>query len=220
MQTYSEDTMVKDVRIAIDENTKATAFTDDDGVTFDADTLEMEEIIKSKIPDAINAVRMAAPLRMLELTPATPTVAWTDESKGIGRVALPSDFMRFGRFKMSDWLYGAYTAITPQSEEYGQQFSEYQGVRGNPSRPVVAIASDDGGATLEFFSCADTGAVASLLYVGRQERQSASYPVEESIYRAVVLKTAALVMANYSNADLMQLLNNLCLEQLQLAVSN
>lgn len=214
MQTYSEDALVKDVRTAIDENTQVTAFTDGDGAAFDTDTLEMEEIIKSKIPDAINAVRMSAPLNMLELTEVTPSVTWTDTGKGIGRIALPADFMRLGWFKMSDWLYGVQKAMTPLSEEYPQQFSDYQGVRGNPSRPVVAVAPDGGNAVLEFFSCASTEASARLLYVGRQTGSAASYQLEEAIYRAVVLKTAALAMANYSNADLMRLLDGLCNEQL------
>lgn len=224
MQTYGEDTLVKDVRTAIDENTQVIAFTDDGGSALDADTLEMEEIIKSKIPDAVNAVRMIAPLHMLELAEAAPSVEWTDGDKGIGRTALPADFMRLGLFKMSDWLYGVQTAITPMSGEYPQQFSEWQGVRGNPSRPVVAIVHDGGNAALEFFSCAGTEASARLLYVGRLMREAASYQIEAAIYRAVVLKTAALVMANYSNSDLMRLLDGLCKEQLgikeQWAMSN
>lgn len=214
MQTYSEDTIVNDVRIAIDENTNATVFTDSDGNTFDPDTLEMEDIIKSKIKDGINAVRMVAPLHALEMTRVVPTVSWMDKDKGIGMINLPSDFLRLGLFKMSDWAYGVSRAITPTSDEYSQQFSEYKGVRGNPTRPVVSISADAGDGILEFFSCDSANATATLQYVERKTGESTLHKIEENIYRAVVLKTAALAMANYVNADMMQLLNSLCYEQL------
>ena len=55
----SEATIIKDVKVAIDENTSVAPFTDSDGNTLDPDTLEMEEIIKSKIADGVNA-HMAA----------------------------------------------------------------------------------------------------------------------------------------------------------------
>lgn len=217
MQTYSEDTIANDVRIAIDENSSATAFTDSEGNAMGPDTLEMEDIIKSKIKDGINAVRMVAPLHMLEMTRIVPTVSWMDEDKGIGMISLPSDFMRLGLFKMSDWAYGVSRAISPASDEYSQQFSEYKGVRGNPSRPVVSISGDAGDGILEFFSCDSTTATATLQYVERKTGESTLHKIEENCYKAVVLKTAALVMANYVNSDMMKLLNSLCYEQLGLS---
>lgn len=215
MRTVSEDTIARDVRIAIDENTAVAAFEDGGGNAIDTDTLEMDDIIRSKIADGINAVRMAAPLGMLELAKAQPGVAWADEGKGIGRVELPTDYMRLALFKMSDWQAGVSEAISPVSPQYRQQFSEWKGVRGNPSRPVVAISADPatGKAALEFFSCRDTTATATLLYV-RRELGGGDYGIEDAIYRAVVLKTGALAMANYANGDMMQLLGALSDEQL------
>lgn len=210
MGTVTADTLAQDVRVAIDENTSTTAFTDD------TDTLEMDDIIGAKAIDGINAVRMAAPLAVVELTRVTPTVTWIDAGKGIGRITLPDDYMRLALFRMSDWLFGVTEAISPTADEYPQQFSEYAGVRGNPSHPVVAVTADDttGKAALEFFSSETTDATATLLYVPRLTATATQYAIEERLYRAVVLKTAALVMAAYGESDAMQLLDALAKEQM------
>lgn len=208
--------IAKDVRVAIDENTVVKAFVDDNGDTFETDTLEMDDIIISKIVDGINYVRKIAPLSILGLTRVTPSVRWTDTDKCIGSVSLPTDFMRLALFQMSDWLYGVTESISPVSEAYGQQFSEWAGVRGSCSRPVVALSADvdGGGGTLEFFSCSSTSATATLLYVPCLTQASSSYKIEDVLYHAVVLKTAALVAASYGNGELQQVLDNLCKEQL------
>lgn len=235
----SEATIIKDVRVAMDENTSVAPFTDSDGNTFDPDTLEMEEIIKSKIADGVNAVRSVAPLSKLE--PASIKsgegwpVTWIDGEKMIGEVPLPDDYLRMVMFKMSDWAHAATTPIAADSALYHQQFSKWKGVRGNPSRPNIAIATDTatGKNVLQFFSCDSTEATAELAYIKRCDGPSNQieidsaeskeigsptrpslhmYEIEKAIYRAVVLKIAALVAAAYANGDMMNLMNTLAQE--------
>lgn len=210
--SYAVADIVKDVRVAIDENTAVEALSE----AGDADTLEMEDIIRSKIPDGINAVRLVAPLKYLDLKLDVPTVSWVDSAKGIGRVSLPDDFMRLALFKMSDWKFGAGVAISMVDDGYRQQWSEFKGVRGNANNPVVAISGDaaSGNAVLEFFSSDSADATATLLYISKVTTTADEYDIEGRLYRAVVLKTAALVMAAYGNADMMQLLNGLAEEQM------
>lgn len=219
----TESTIISDVRVAMDENTAVTAFTDGDGTAIDTDTLEMEEIIKSKIADGVNAVRKAAPLSMLDLTRKASgddwPVTWIDEDKCIGEVELPDDYLRLVMFKMSDWAHAATTPIAADTALYHQQFSEWKGVRGNPSRPNIAIAADTatGKDVIQFFSCDSTEATAELTYIKRctgSTGSSESYEIEGPIYRAVVLKIAALVAATYANGDLTQLLNQMAQENL------
>lgn len=216
MERYDVDTLIADVRTAIDENTSIAAFTDSGGNIVDTDTLEMEDIIRSKVIDGINAVHRVAPLDMLELSSSFPTVMWTNKNKGIGYVRLPSDFLRLGLFKMTDWAFGVSEALSPLSEAYRQQFSEWCGVRGNPLRPVIAISADSGAgrSILQFFSCASTNATAELMYVKALTEEAERYEVEAQLYRAIVLKTAALTASAYTNADVMKMLNSLCNEQL------
>lgn len=218
---YAESTIIKDVRVAIDENTTITSLTGPDGTTFDTDTLEMEEIIKSKIADGVNAVRKAAPLSMLDLSrKASGTdwpITWIDEEKCIGEVAVPEDYLKLAMFKMSDWAHAVTTPVQADSAMYHQQFSEWKGVRGNPSRPNIAIVTDmaTGESVIQFFSCDSTAATAELTYVKRcDEADNGNYDIETPIYRAAVLKTAALVAATYGNGDLMNLLNTLVQENL------
>lgn len=214
MDTYGIDTILADVRVAMDENTTDGAL----AAIEDADTLEMEDIIRSKVADGLNAVRMAAPLAWLELVRVEPTVAWLDEEKGIGKVTLPDDYLRLGLLKMSDWQYGVGEAISPQSDTYRQQWSEWSGVRGNPMNPVVAVSSDigTGSGALEFFSCDSTEATAELLYVAREDggADKTAYGIEAAVYRAVVLKVASLVAATLGNADAKTLLEGMCAELL------
>ena len=219
----AESTIISDVRVAMDENTAITAFTDSDGTVIDTDTLEMEEIIKSKIADGVNAVRKAAPLSMLDLTRKASgedwPVTWLDEDKCIGEVEVPDDYLRLVMFKMSDWTHAATTPIAADTALYHQQFSEWKGVRGNPSRPNIAIAADTatGKDVLQFFSCDSTEATAEMVYIKRctgRAGSSGSYEIEEPIYRAVVLKIASLVAATYANSDLAQLLNQMAQEAL------
>ena len=222
----SEATIIKDVRVAIDENTSIAPFIDSDGNTFDPDTLEMEEIIKSKIADGVNAMRSVAPLPMLEPTRMASgeswPVTWIDEEKMIGQTPLPDDYLRMVMFKMSDWAHATTTPIAADSALYHQQFSRWKGVRGNPSRPNIAIATDTatGKNVIQFFSCDSTEATAELAYIKRCDKPNepdepnATYEIEQGIYRAVVLKTAALVAATYVNTDMMNLMNTLAQEEI------
>lgn len=213
-----ESKIIADVKTAIDENTKILSIS---GETFDTDTLEMEDIIKSKIVDAVNSVRNIAPLSMLDLTRKVSgtdwNISWIDEDKCIGEIPLPDDYLKLVMFKMSDWQHAVTTPIPPNNPLYHQQFSEWKGVRGNPSRPNISIASDmtTGKAVIQFFSCDDTSATAELTYIKRFEAPAGtSYDIDNPIYRAVVLKIAALVAATYQSGDLMNLLNTLSQENL------
>ena len=220
----SEATIIKDVKVAIDENTSVAPFTDSDGNTLDPDTLEMEEMIKSKIADGVNAVRSVAPVSKLE--PARMAsgeswpVKWIDKEKMIGEVPLPDDYLRMVMFKMSDWAHAATTLIAADSALYHQQFSRWKGVRGNQSRPNIAVATDTGTGkdVIQFFSCDSTEATAELVYIKRCDKPNkpdepnTMYDIEQGVYRAVVMKTAALVAAAYGNADMMNLMNTLAQE--------
>lgn len=222
----SEATIIRDVRVAMDENTSVAPFTDSDGNTFDPDTLEMEEIIKSKIADGVNAVRSVAPLSKLEparmASGESRPIKWIDEEKMIGEVPLPDDYLRMVLFKMSDWTHAVTTTIAVDSALYHQMSSRWKGVRGNPSRPNIAIATDTstGKNVIQFFSCDSTEATAELAYIKRCDKPNepdepnTTYEIEQGIYRAVVLKTAALVAATYGNADMMNLMNTLAQKEI------
>lgn len=212
----TEAQIITDVRAAIDENTTAAALSG-----YDSDTLEMEDIIRSKIVDGINAVRRQCPISFLEPTRVASgeawPIRWIDTEKCIGELLLPDDYLRLILFKMSDWSHGVSQHITPDDALYGQQFSRWQGVRGNATNPVVAISVSDetGRGVIQFFSSTSTGASAVMVYVQRCEANGdGTYAIEKRVYRAAVLKIAALVAATYQSVDLMNLMNTLVGEEI------
>lgn len=217
----TKEAIIKDVRIAIDENAATTPFTDESGLITDSTTLEMDDIIGSKIADGINAVRLYAPLSKLRPN-STVDVApqWIDETKFIGQIPLPDDYLRFVSFRMSDWLYAVSNYITPDSSFYAMQFSKYKGVRGSASRPVVALSTDAQGGrkVIQFFSSESTSAKATFVYIPREDDIDGPFEIEDEIYRAVVLKIASLVALTYLNGDMAKALNEMSVEQLRVNI--
>lgn len=217
----TKEAIITDVRIAIDENAKTTPFTDESGLITDSTTLEMDDIIGSKIADGINAVRLYAPLNKLRPN-STVDVApqWIDETKFIGQIPLPDDYLRFVSFRMSDWLYAVSNYITPDSSFYAMQFSKYKGVRGSVSRPVVALSTDEPGGinVIQFFSSESTSAKATFVYIPRKDDMDGSFEIENEIYRAVVLKIASIVALTYLNGDMAKALNEMSVEQLRINI--
>lgn len=205
---YDIKRILADVRTAIDENTDISPFTDESGAITDIPTLEMDDIIKSKISDAINIVRSIAQTDKLQVKTATANQTWTDEIKHIGQVTLPQDYMRFVSFKMSDWLYPVTKLLPTDSNLYAQQFSEWGGLRGTPSKPIAAIANISGNMVLQFFSCKSNTATNVLSYIPyvKADNNTTKYDIEETIYRAVVLKAAELTASSYGNVNMMNIL--------------
>ena len=69
-------------------------------------------------------------------------------SNGVGRGILPDDFARLIYFKAGDWKRPVVTPIYDTDPRYMQQDNKV--LRGNPSRPVVAICK--GGTELEYYT--------------------------------------------------------------------
>lgn len=195
---YKVGNIVRDVRVAIDENqTSEQLITDED-----IETLSLEELIRSKICEAVRMVVTEAPFHLLDGgRPFGEDVYW--RSGGRGWTLLPDDFMRLGVFKMSDWERPVYMAITAADPQYQLQFSRCRGVRGNPQKPVVAIVSRAEGLTLELFSCRDESATVeqAVYYPVPSIDRYGGIEIPERCYRAVVYMTGALVFATLGQGD-------------------
>lgn len=95
---YKIEVVEQDVRIAIDENKTSEQLISDE----DIDTLSLNEVIRSKIEEAVRRVETSAPVYLLEEGHEFgEAVYWEDN--GSGWVLLPDDFMRLIAFRMSDW---------------------------------------------------------------------------------------------------------------------
>lgn len=209
---YKLADIARDVRIAIDQNMTSKQLL----MTSDMETLALDDIIRSKIVEAVRRVESAAPAQYLEEGHNFgDAVYW--EGLGSGWVLLPGDFMRLIAFRMSDWERTVYTAISADDPLYSKQSSRYKGIRGNIQKPVCAIVNRPEGKALEFYSCKSEAA-----YVSRASYQP--YPcidendgidISERCYEAVIYNVAALALATYGEADKASALTELAKSILQ-----
>lgn len=131
---YQVDKITKDVRVCMDENRVTEALLG----AVDADTLRLDEVIQSKILEAVRRVHSIAPYPLLEQGHNLPDrIFWGDQESGW--VLLPEDFMRLVVFEMSDWERPVYTSIDTDDPLYLRQRSRFKALRGTAQRPVVAL---------------------------------------------------------------------------------
>lgn len=210
---FQIDRIVRDVRVALDENKTSRQFLDEE----DIDTLSVEDIIRAKILEAVRRVVTEAPAHLLDGgVPFGDAVFWSDGTspfKGsfAGWIILPEDFMRLFVFKMSDWERPVYEVVTAGDPRYQMQFSRYAGIRGNPQKPVVAIVSRQEGRVLELFSCRSKEAtVEQALYLPlpRIDRND-GVQIPERCYMAVIYRAASLALATLQRLDAANLMDEL-----------
>lgn len=195
---YKLDRIKRDVRIALDENKVSEQLIADE----DIDTLSLDEIIRSKVVEAVRRVELAAPAHLLEEGhDFSSGIYWNGD--GSGWVLLPDDFMRLIAFRMSDWERTVYEAISADNPLYAIQSSRYKGIRGNVQKPVCAIVNRAEGKALEFYACKDNTAMivraGYLPYPHIDEDDGID--ISEKCYTAVVYTVAALVLTTYGEAD-------------------
>lgn len=181
---------MRDVRVCLDENIQSNPLL----LEKDVDTLALDDIVRSKIPEAVEKVHSMAPVHMLEEGHSFgDAIFWSDLESGW--VLLPPDFMRLIVFEMSDWERAVFQAISPADPEYALQRQRIKALRGTAQKPVCAITTRPEGKVLEFYSCKSKEA-----YVGRA--QYLPYPaidddggidICERCYTAVVYTAASLV---------------------------
>ncbi len=195
---YQIDKIMQDVRICIDQNMTSDALLD----TGDIDTLSLDEIIRSKILEAIQRVHLSAPSHLLEGGHNFgDAVYWgTLES---GWVLLPDDFMRLVVFEMNDWDQAVYQAISTDDAEYEKQRSRFKGLRGTSQRPVCALAVRPEGRVLEFYSCkSEEAQVSRAIYIPYPTiDDDGGVDVSERCYNAVVYTAAGLTLITCGEVD-------------------
>ncbi len=204
--------IARDVRIAIDQNMTSEQLI----ATDDIETLSLEEIIRSKIVEAVRRVETAAPVQFLEEGhDFSCGIYWNGD--GSGWVLLPDDFMRLIAFRMSDWERTVYEAISVDDPLYAKQSSRYKGIRGNVQKPVCAIVNRAEGKALEFYACKDnTAMIVRAGYVPYPSiDKDDGIDISEKCYTAVVYTVAALVLTTYGEAEKASALTELAKSILQ-----
>lgn len=195
---YNIHDVMRDVRVCLDQNMSSEQLMLEE----DVDTLALDDIVRSKIVEAVVRVHANAPTHLLEEGHNFgDAVFWGDQESGW--VLLPDDFMRLIVFEMSDWEKAAYGAISTTDPEYSLQRQRVKALRGTAQKPVCVIASRPEGRALEFYSCKSEDA-----YVRRA--QYIPYPkideyggidISEKCYTAVVYAAASLVLLTLGESE-------------------
>lgn len=209
MKVYPLETVAKDVRIALDQNMTSDALAE----IGDVDTLALNDIIKSKVVEAVKRIHSDAPPHLLDGGfNFGDAVYWNKDGRDFsGWVLLPEDFMRFVVFQMDDWERAIFSAISTDDPEYIKQSSRFRGIRGTAQKPVCAISIRPEGRVLEFFSCKSEDAMVSRAVYLPYPKIDKYGAVEicQRCYDAVVYTTAALVLTTFGDTDKSNLLNEL-----------
>lgn len=209
---YNIDKIMEDVRVCIDQNMTSEALVE----SGDIDTLALDEIIKSKILEAIQRVHMEAPPYLLENGHNFGDAVYWKEMES-GWVLLPSDFMRLVVFEMDDWERAVYTAISVDDPDYEKQHSRFKGIRGTAQKPVCVLAIRPEGKVLEFYSCKSTDAqVSRAIYIPYPViDDDGGVDVSERCYNAVVYTAAGLTLMTCGEANQATALSDLAKTFLQ-----
>ena len=195
---FQIDKIMEDVRICLDQNMTSDALLE----IGDIDTLALDDIIRSKILEAVQRVHMDAPNYLLEGGHNFGDAVYWGELES-GWVLLPADFMRLVVFEMDDWETAVYQAISTDDPEYEKQRSRFKGIRGTAQRPVCAIAIRPEGRVLEFYSCkSDEAQVSRAMYLPYPAIDSdGGIDISERCYRAVVYTAAGLTLVSCGEVE-------------------
>ena len=206
MTVYHLDEIAKDVRIALDQNTTSDALRE----IGDVDTLSLNDIIKSKVVEAVKRIHSSAPPYLLDGGHNFGDEVYWQKCES-GWVLLPEDFMRFVVFQMSDWERAVFYPISVDDPEYKKQSSRFKGIRGTTQRPVCAISIRPEGRVLEFYSCkSEDATVSRAVYLPYpQIDKYGAIEICQRCYDAVVYTIAALVLTTFGDVEKSSALNRI-----------
>jgi hypothetical protein len=143
MEVKGVDTIVSDVRVCLDEIGLNEA-----ELIGGTDTDDMNEVIESKIADAIRYVYLNADLAFI--TPEVKSADATSDKKGVVRITLGDDFLRLCFARLADWEFTVTEAIAHTDKRYATLKNPI--TTGYPDNPKAAIVDGAEGKSLELYS--------------------------------------------------------------------
>lgn len=191
MKTFTIDEIIDAVRVKLDE----IGLNESEMMDAEEDNINLDEVIKSCISEAYRMVSLLADVSMIEGKDGSGS-ALTIGSDLVGRVTLPSDFIRLVGIRLSSWNSAKSSAVPEDSPEYRMQSNKW--VCGSPSRPVVALVSNGSSRVLELYkamSSRDT--LKSFTYVASISKNAASVGISEQLSDAFIYFVAGLTMVTF-----------------------
>lgn len=165
------------------------------------DAEEMDDIIKSKIYDAMRFVFLNADIGLLDLTWEEGDATATDN---IVKVALSDDVLRICYAKLDGWVRSLSEPIIYTDKEYATLSNPI--TTGYPDNPKMAVNVGKEGRQLELYGA--SGSVHYTLgYMPEPKEVGGAYEIPEKVYRGVVYYTAGLTLLTYKDAHADALMN-------------
>ena len=161
MEKVLVDELVKEVRVTLDENQVESEY-----LQSSTENMELNEIIRSKMPDAVRGIVEMCPVSLLNADALTlADDDRTENEDGIGFVVLPNDFLRLVSFKLASWNRSVTSVADEESPTGLMQRNAF--TRGTPMKPVCVLSHKaDGRRVLEYFTASGgNDTVERALYV-------------------------------------------------------
>lgn len=183
--------LVKEVRITLDENAAQSEY-----LQANVDNLELDEIIRAKIPDAARDVTETADVELLE-PEVMATEVTTNEHGGV--LTIPEDFLRLVSLKMVGWNRSVTMTAGEGSDIEKMQRNPY--TRGNKTKPVCVLSMNtEGKKVLEYFGTSE--AVERALYIPIPKVEGETIGISRLLRQAIVKRAAGLTLLSRGETEL------------------
>lgn len=193
MADKSVDTIVSDVRVCLDEIGINEA-----ELIGGTDSRDMDDIIKSKIPDAIRYVYLNADLALI--SPSFKSGEAGSDRNGMVAISIDNTFLRLVYAKLEDWAFSATEAIMHTDKRYATLKNPI--TTGYPDNPKAAIVDNDSARTLELYSSNTKNGDVNYTYgyIDTPSMVGGKYNIDDKVYRAVVYHAAGLTLLTFKDA--------------------
>jgi len=186
MKKYTIDEIISLARAKLDE----IGLNDSEMAETDTDNANVNTIIKSCIADAYRTVAMLADVALIEAKDGSGATLSID-SNLVGKISLPSDFLRLVSVRLSSWVSSRDTAVPEDSDLYRMQSNKW--VCGSPDMPVAALVNGPDGRALELYKAASTGdTLRSFTYVASIDKNASEVNISDQLADAFIYFVAGL----------------------------
>lgn len=188
------DDLVKEVRIALDENAEQSSYLNES-----VENQDLDAIIRAKLPEAARDVIDTAEVELLEPV-AMQTTATANEWGGV--LTVPADYLRFVSLEMKGWI-RAVTALAAEGSDIElMQHNPY--TRGSKSKPVCILSTDASGVkVIEYYGV--SAEVEKALYMPMPKVVTEGgvdvLPIPSLLKQAIVKRAAGLTLLSRGEAE-------------------
>lgn len=191
MKTFTIDEIVGAVRVKLDE----ISLNESEMMDAEEDNTNLDKVIKSCISEAYRMVSLLADVSMIEGKDGSGSPLSID-SNLVGRVELPSDFIRLVGIRLSSWNSAKSSAVPEDSPEYRMQSNKW--VCGSPSRPVVALTNNGSSSMLELYKASSSeDTLKSFTYVASISKDAENVGISDQLSDAFIYFVAGLTMVTF-----------------------